>query len=57
MVKMVIFGYKTLQGKMIMHPIKSSLDGKDLINFKDKTGIYLFKELSSIATQKGGGSR
>ena len=29
---------------MVMHPIKPSLDGKDLSNIKDKAGKYLFKE-------------
>ena len=51
-------GYLWVQdtsSKMIMHPIKESLNGKNLVNFKDKTGIYLFKELSSISVSKGGG--
>ncbi|MGB5866518.1 MAG: cache domain-containing protein [Arcobacteraceae bacterium] len=49
------FWIQDTSSKMIMHPIKPSLDGKDLVNFKDKTGIYLFKDLSSISVQKGGG--
>ncbi len=41
--------------KMIMHPFKPSLDGKDLTNFKDKSGVYLFKDLSNISLKNGGG--
>ena len=49
------FWIQDTSSKMVMHPIKPALDGKDLINFKDKTGIALFKDLSSISVQKGGG--
>ena len=51
-------GYFWIQdssSKMIMHPFKPSLDGKDLINFKDKSGVYLFKDLSAISVKNGGG--
>ena len=51
-------GYFWLQdtsSKILMHPIKPSLDGKDLVTFKDKTGIYLFRDLSAISKQNGGG--
>ena len=49
------FWIQDTSSKMVMHAIKPSLDGKDLSNFQDKTGIYLFKELSSISLQKSGG--
>ncbi|WP_373070682.1 methyl-accepting chemotaxis protein [Sulfurimonas sp.] len=41
--------------KMIMHPIKPSLDGKDLSDFKDPNGIYLFNEMVKVAKTKGEG--
>ena len=31
--------------KMIMHPINSSLNGKDLSNVKDPNGVYLFNDM------------
>jgi len=43
------------KGGMIMHPIKPSLNGKNLSNFQDKKGVYLFKDLSAISVQKGEG--
>ena len=30
---------------MVTHPIKPSLDGKDLSGFKDPKGVYLFNEM------------
>jgi len=42
-------------GKMLMHPIKHSLEGKSLLNTKDPDGKYLFKEMIKIATAKGEG--
>lgn len=41
--------------KMIMHPIKSDLDGKDLSGFKDPDGIFLFNEMVKVAQTKGEG--
>ena len=35
--------------KMIMHPYKPSLDGKDLSGVKDPAGKYLFNEMSKVA--------
>ena len=40
---------------MIMHPIKSSLNGKNLSNLKDANGVYFFKEFVRVAITKGGG--
>ena len=37
---------------MIMHPIKPSLDGKDLSKSQDKAGKYLFVEFSKMANAK-----
>jgi len=41
--------------KMVMHPIKPSLDGKDLSGVKDKAGKFLFNEMSKIANAKSEG--
>lgn len=41
--------------KMVMHPMKPALDGKDLSEFKDPNGIYLFNEMAKVAKQKGKG--
>jgi len=49
------FWVQDTSSKMVMHPIKPALDGKNLINFQDKKGVYLFKDLSSISVQNGGG--
>ncbi len=41
--------------RMIMHPIKPQLNGKDLSNFKDKKGNYLFKDMVRVCKEKGEG--
>jgi methyl-accepting chemotaxis protein len=41
--------------KMIMHPIKPELDGKDLSNVKDPKGVFLFNEMANVASEKGSG--
>ena len=41
--------------KMIMHPIKPSLNGKNISNIKDPNGVYIFKEMVNIAIKKGEG--
>ncbi|WP_345979189.1 methyl-accepting chemotaxis protein [Sulfurimonas sp. HSL3-2] len=41
--------------KMVMHPMKPALDGKDLSEFKDPNGVYLFNEMAKVAKQKGKG--
>ncbi len=40
---------------MIMHPTAPEMDGKDLSDFADQNGIYLFREFVRIAETKGGG--
>ncbi len=42
-------------GKIVMHPIKPELDGKDMLGDKDANGVYLFKEMVDIAKEKGAG--
>ncbi len=41
--------------RMVMHPYKPSLDGKDLSNFKDKKGKKLFVEFVRVCKAKGHG--
>ncbi|MGD9006633.1 MAG: methyl-accepting chemotaxis protein [Desulfobacteraceae bacterium] len=40
---------------MVMHPIKSSLNGKDLSGFKDPNGKYLFNEMVKVCQADGEG--
>ncbi len=40
---------------MVMHPVKPSLDGSDLSNFKDPNGTYLFNEMVKVCKEKGSG--
>ena len=39
---------------MVIHPIKPSLNGKNLSNVKDLNGVYLFKKFVSTAKNGGG---
>ena len=41
--------------KMVMHPIKSSLNGKKLSAYKDKAGNYLFNDMVKVVKEKGDG--
>jgi len=41
--------------KMIMHPMKPALDGKDLSGNKDPNGKRLFVEMVKVAREKGAG--
>jgi len=38
-----------------MHPIKPSLDGKDMSGFADKNGTLLFLNFSEICDENGAG--
>jgi methyl-accepting chemotaxis protein len=40
---------------MIVHPIKPEMNGKDLVEFKDKGGKQIFKEFSTVAKSNGEG--
>ncbi|MEA3553291.1 MAG: cache domain-containing protein [Campylobacterota bacterium] len=46
------FWINDTQPKMIMHPLKPSLNGKDLSNVKDPNGVYLFNEMVKVSQQK-----
>ncbi len=41
--------------KMIMHPMKPTLDGKDLSKLKDPNGVSLFNEMVKVIQEKGEG--
>jgi signal transduction histidine kinase len=44
-----------MDGTMLGHPYKPGLIGKSMINTKDKTGKYFFKEFVKVASEKGSG--
>ena len=44
-----------MQPKMLMHPIKPELDGKDLSDNQDPNGKKLFVEMVSVCKEKGEG--
>jgi methyl-accepting chemotaxis protein len=44
-----------LQPKMVMHPYKPELNGKDLTDIKDPDGKQIFLEFAKICKEKGGG--
>jgi methyl-accepting chemotaxis protein len=41
--------------KMVMHPIKPEMDGKDLTDYKDPNGIHLFVEFVATVRRDGAG--
>lgn len=49
------FWVNDLEHKMVMHPIKPALDGKELSGFKDAKGKYLFREMVQVAKADGEG--
>jgi methyl-accepting chemotaxis protein len=44
-----------LEGKILLHPIKADLEGKDLLDWKDIHGKLIFVELKKMAKNKGMG--
>ena len=49
------FWINNLNCKMIMHPIKPELNGKDLIDFKDPEGYFLFRNIVEQVRKKDSG--
>ena len=49
------FWINDMEPRMIMHPIKSELDGADLSNNADPNGKKLFMEMVEICKRKGAG--
>ncbi len=41
--------------KMVMHPIKPELDGKDISGIKDPNGVFLFQRMNQAVREKGDG--
>lgn len=51
-------GYLTVitsEPKMLMHPIKPEMDGKELSDAKDMEGHYLFRDMAAVAKSTGAG--
>ena len=49
------FWINDFNGDIVMHPLKPSLDGKNLINFKDKAGNRLFYDMIQVCKINGAG--
>jgi methyl-accepting chemotaxis protein len=49
------FWVNDLNAVIVMHPIKPELNGKDLSQFKDKNGKYIFVEFAKIVKASGAG--
>lgn len=49
------FWINTLDATIVMHPTNSSLDGKDMSDYKDQNGKRIFFEFAQIAKQQGDG--
>ncbi len=49
------FWINDLYPKMVMHPFKPELDGKDLTNSKDPNGKALFMEMVAVVKKSGAG--
>ncbi|PNU18696.1 chemotaxis protein [Geothermobacter hydrogeniphilus] len=41
--------------KIVMHPIKPQLEGKDMSTARDPNGVYLFKEMVNVTAKDGAG--
>ena len=49
------FWVNDMQGRMVMHPIKPELVGKNLLNFKDPSGEKLFSDIVDVVRKDGAG--
>jgi len=49
------FWIQDVKARIVMHPIKPELNGKDLSDFKDPSGQKIFAEFSRLAGQPKGG--
>ncbi|NJD55244.1 MAG: hypothetical protein FIA94_02425 [Nitrospirae bacterium] len=49
------FWINDLGPKMMMHPYRPDLEGKDISDFRDPRGTYLFKEFVAVVLQHGSG--
>ncbi|HYD96852.1 MAG TPA: methyl-accepting chemotaxis protein [Noviherbaspirillum sp.] len=51
-------GYLTVissEPRMLMHPMKPEMDGKELGDFKDAEGNYLFRDMAAVGKSSGEG--
>ncbi|MBU0767598.1 MAG: cache domain-containing protein, partial [Proteobacteria bacterium] len=53
--KIDYFWINDITPKMVMHPIKPDLDGKDLSSNTDSNGKRLFVEMAEVCKREGGG--
>jgi methyl-accepting chemotaxis protein len=44
-----------MNARMVMHPVRPELDGQDLSNFKDPSGVALFKDIIAVCKKDGEG--
>ena len=49
------FWINDMQPRMIMHPLKPEMNGRDLSDYKDPTGKKLFVEMAQVAQASGSG--
>jgi methyl-accepting chemotaxis protein len=49
------FWVNTLDARMLMHPVKTALDGTDVSGMKDGDGIAIFVRFGQIVTRDGAG--
>ncbi len=49
------FWVNDMNSVVLMHPIKPSLNGKDLSGLQDKEGTYIFREFVRVCKEKGEG--
>jgi len=49
------FWINDYKAQMVMHPIDPSLNGKDVSDIKDSSGLAIFKEFARVAHEKGEG--
>ena len=49
------FWINNSEPRMIMHPIKPQLDGKELSDIKDPNGVHLFVEFANVCKKDGSG--
>jgi len=49
------FWINDMNAVIVMHPIKPQLDGKNMMNYKDKEGNQLFKNMVDVCREHGQG--
>lgn len=49
------FWIQDIKGDMVLHPIKPSLNGKNLMSLKDPDGKLFFKEMDELVKKSGAG--